>query len=259
VSLLERIFETKRTEVALAKRQTPLGLLREMAANADQPRGFRRALADSHQRPALIAEVKKASPSKGVIRCDFDAAVISQRYEAAGATALSVLTDAPYFQGSPANLTAARRTTNLPCLRKDFIEDPYQVYEARAWGADAVLLIVASLEEALLRDLQDLIRGLGMDALVEVHDEKEAERALAAGADLIGVNNRSLADFSTDLANGERILPLLSGAVGVAESAIETHDDVERMLRAGARAVLIGTTFCASPDIEGAVRGVMGW
>jgi indole-3-glycerol phosphate synthase len=144
-------------------------------------------------------------------------------------------------------------------LRKDFIEDPYQVYEARAWGADATLLIVAALEQTQLVDLQDTIRGLGMDALVEVHDEQEAERALTAGANLVGVNNRSLKDMSTDLATAERLLPMFGGVISVAESALQTRQDVERMRRAGARAVLIGTTFCGSSNIEETVRTVMGW
>lgn len=236
-----------------------MGLLREMAANAEAPRGFRLALEQASKRPSLIAEIKKASPSRGLIRKDLDAADVARRYESVGVHALSVLTDKPYFQGSPENLKAAREATNLPCLRKDFIEDPYQVYEARAWGADAVLLIVSWLEDALLNDLQDLVRGLGMDALVEVHDESEAERALRIGADLIGVNNRSLTDFKTDMTTGERVLPLLGDVTAVAESAIETTEDVRRMQRAGAMAVLIGTTFCAAPNIEEKVKEVMDW
>lgn len=259
MTTLERIFERKREEVRAAKARVPMGALREEAANAGPPRGFKRALEKASTPLALVAEVKKASPSQGLIRADFDPCAIARIYEAAGAHALSVLTDEPFFQGGPENLGLARGATDLPCLRKDFIEEPYQVYEARAWGADALLLIVAALDDGRLADLMDVTRALGMDPLVEVHDESEVERALAAGADLIGVNNRSLADMTTDLATGERLLPLLNGALSIAESALASHHDLERMRAAGARAVLIGTTFCAAPDIGAKVKEVMRW
>jgi indole-3-glycerol phosphate synthase len=259
LNTLEEIFSHKREEVAEAKSATPMGVLREQAANAPIPRGFRAALAAATTPLALIAEVKKASPSQGLIRANFDAAEIAKIYETAGAHALSVLTEKRYFSGSPEDLKAARAAVGLPILRKDFVEDPYQVYEARAWGADAVLLIVAALELSKLIDLQDTVRGLGMDALVEVHDEQEAERAMLAGADLIGVNNRSLKDLSTDLRTAERILPSLNGTFSVAESALEKQEDLERMRQAGAKAVLIGTTFCRSENIAEKVRSVMGW
>jgi indole-3-glycerol phosphate synthase len=203
--------------------------------------------------------VKKASPSKGVIRADFDPEAIAAAYARAGAAALSVLTDVPHFQGSPAYLKIAREASGLPVLRKDFLYDPYQVLEARAWGADAVLLIVAALEDAQLRDLQAFAHELGMDALVEVHTAEETERALAAGCPLIGVNNRDLGDFRTSLEISDRLLPRIAPhALAVSESALETRADLDRVRAAGARAVLIGTTFCAAPDIEGKVREVMG-
>ncbi len=259
MNTLAQIFEAKREEVAAAKRDVPMGMLREQAANAPLPLGFAAALSSAEAPLALIAEVKKASPSEGLIRPDFDPASVARAYEAAGAHAVSVLTESRFFLGGADDLRAVRRAVGLPILRKDFVDDPYQVYEARAWGADAVLLIVAALEPGQLVDLQDTVRGLGMDALVEVHDALEAERAVAAGATLIGVNNRSLKDLSTDLRTGEALLPGLEGVVAVAESALKSFDDLERMRRAGARAVLIGTAFCRAPDVEAEVRSVMGW
>jgi indole-3-glycerol phosphate synthase len=259
MSVLDRIFQTKAEEVARAKVERPLVAVRADAESAGPTRGFRAALASRAPELALIAEVKKASPSKGVIRADFDPVAIARCYERAGAACLSVLTDVSYFQGSPENLRLCREATALPALRKDFLNDPYQVYEARAWGADAILLIMASLGDAQAGDLAQLARELGMDALVEVHTLEETERALALGFDLIGVNNRSLIDFSTDLATSERLLPLIAPhALAVSESALETRGDLDRVQRAGARAVLIGTSFCAAPDIEAKVREVMG-
>jgi indole-3-glycerol phosphate synthase len=260
MSVLDRIFETKREEVAEAKVRAPLSVVMSLAAEASPPRGFRAALASSERRPALIAEVKKASPSQGVIREDFDPAEVARSYERVGAQALSVLTDSHYFQGSLQNLVKAREAVALPALRKDFICDPYQIYEARAYGADAVLLIAASLAEGELTDLQASAKELGMDVLVEVHSIEEAEVALRVGADLVGINNRNLADFSTDLAITESVAPLLRGrALIVSESALGSLADIGRVARAGAAAVLIGTAFCAAADIEGKVREVMGW
>lgn len=207
---------------------------------------------------ALIAEVKKASPSRGLIRPDFDAAEVAAAYARAGAQALSVLTDETYFQGSAENLVRAREAGGLPCLRKDFINDPYQIYEARAWGADAILLIVAGLDDASLADLHRLAVELGMDVLVEVHTDEETDRALALGAPLIGVNNRDLTDFRTTLGTSDRLLPRISPhAFAVSESALESRADLDRVHAAGAGAVLIGTAFCAAPDIEAKVREVM--
>ncbi|MGV3616061.1 MAG: indole-3-glycerol phosphate synthase TrpC [Fimbriimonas sp.] len=259
MSVLDRIFAVKREEVAAAKARLSQKELEGRIADADAPRGFLRALEASPDDVALIAEVKKASPSKGLIRPNFDPEAIGRVYAAAGAAALSVLTDVPHFQGAPEYLGLARAASGLPVLRKDFLDDPYQLYEARAWGADAVLLIVAALDDGQLRDLQALAWDLGMDALVEVHTEGETERALAAKCPLIGVNNRDLGDFKTSLAISDRLLPLIAPhATAVSESALETRRDLDRVRDAGARAVLIGTTFCAAPDIEGKVREVMG-
>jgi indole-3-glycerol phosphate synthase len=259
MSVLDRIFAVKRDEVAAAKGRVSQAELQSRIADADAPRGFLRALRSSPDDVALIAEVKKASPSKGLIRPDFDPEAIARAYAAGGAAALSVLTDVPHFQGSPEYLGLARTASGLPVLRKDFLDDPYQVYEARAWGADAVLLIVAALDDATLRDLQALTWELGMDALVEVHTEAETERALALGCPLIGVNNRDLGDFRTSLEISDHLLPLIAPhATAVSESALETRADLDRVRDAGARAVLIGTTFCAAPDIEAKVREVMG-
>lgn len=264
MSVLERIFEQKHAEVAEAIKRISLSEVRAEAEAAEPCRGFRTALKQGAITAkgglALIAEVKKASPSKGLIRPNFDPATIALAYQTAGVHALSVLTDAPNFQGSSENLRIAKLTVTLPCLRKDFLDDPYQVYEARAWGADAILLIVASLSKSQLHDLRALATELGMDSLVEVHTEAEAEIALAEGADLIGVNNRNLADFTVDVANSERIIPLIaSHCLAVSESALRTRRDLDRVRDAGASAVLIGTTFCASPDIEAKVREVMAW
>ncbi len=258
MSILDRIFARKAEEVADAKKRVSSSAMRALAERAGPTRGFRKALEDYHGL-GLIAEVKKASPSKGVIRANFDPSAIAKSYEQAGAQALSVLTDVDYFQGSLENLSIARGETALPCLRKDFINDEYQVYEARAWGADAILLIAASLEDVQLRALYDLAKDLKMDVLVEVHTSGETDRALQAGCDLIGVNNRNLADFTTSLTLSEVLIPQIGlHALAVSESALETHDDIERVHAAGAKAVLIGTTFCASPDIAAKVREVMG-
>lgn len=260
MSALERIFSTKRSEVAAAIAKVPLAEVRSMARDANPVRGFKARLEAAKTPVALIAEVKKASPSKGLIRADFNPVEIAKAYERAGAHALSVLTDESYFQGSPENLRKARAATNLPALRKDFLYDPYQVYEARAWGADAILLIVASLSKSQIEEMAGVSRDLGMDTLVEVHTEDEAQTALQCRCDMIGVNNRDLSTFKTSLSTSETILPLLKGRVlAVSESAIETKQDVDRVQASGARAVLIGTTFCAAENIEGKVREVMGW
>lgn len=294
MSFLQRIFEEKKLEVAEAKGKVPLKDLKLQAADAEEPRGFRDALVAHYPTPntqpstlsrastlypltstlsedastlcpqpstlRLIAEVKKASPSQGLIRQDFDPKEIAQIYEIAGASCLSVLTDKPNFQGSLENLKICREATKLPCLRKDFLFDPYQVFEARAWGADAVLLIVAMLEQNRMAELYHLARDLKMDVLVEVHNEEEVQRALDLKADLIGVNNRDLNTFKTSLETSARLLPLLpKGAVGVSESALEKREDLDRVAEAGARAVLIGTTFCGSKDIAAKVHEVMGW
>lgn len=277
MSKLKEIFEHKALEVAAAKSTVSLEDIKRCAADGPAIRPFKKALEESGRPLALIAEVKKASPSKGVIREDFDAAEVARAYRDAGAQCLSVLTDYKYFHGSRENLERAREESGLPCLRKDFVCDPYQVYEARAWGADAILLIVAAFMPssfaipwssatqaghpiACLNSLWTLAKDLGMDVLVEIHSREEVDVALRMGADLIGVNNRNLADMSTSLSMSEELLPLFSShAFAVSESALGTPADLARVQAAGARGVLIGTTFCASPDIGGKVREVMGW
>lgn len=259
MNVLDKIFARKADEVAAAKASVSPDEIQRLAAQADPPRGFLANLKRAEPKLALIAEVKKASPSKGLIRPDFDAAEIGRIYAESGASALSVLTDEHYFQGSAENLRRARKASGLPCLRKDFLNDPYQLYEARAWGADAILLIVAGLDDELLFNLHALATNLEMDVLVEVHTDAETVRALALGAPLIGVNNRDLADFHTSLEVSDRLLPIISGqAFAVSESALETRKDLDRVQKAGAQAVLIGTTFCAADDIAAKVREVLG-
>lgn len=259
MSVLKKIFETKAKEVGEAKSRVSLAELKNQAADSESTRGFLKALQTSTSGLALIAEVKKASPSKGIIRPNFDPAEIAKAYEDSGASALSVLTDVGYFQGSPDNIKIARRTVGLPILRKDFINDPYQVYEARAWGADAILLIVAALEDRELLDLHGLANELSLDVLVEVHTEEETERALNLGFPLIGVNNRDLGDFHTAIETSERLIPKIAPhALAVSESALETALDLDRVQTAGAKAVLIGTSFCAAPDIRTKVAEVGG-
>jgi indole-3-glycerol phosphate synthase len=258
MSVLARIFERKASEVGEAKLRVTPSEVEALAAKADPPRGFLAALQSPNRDLGLIAEVKKASPSQGLIRADFDPVAIGRTYARAGADCLSVLTDSHYFQGSSENLVRARASSGLPVLRKDFIFDRYQVYEARSWGADAILLIVAGLDDHVLHSLNTLSLELGMDVLVEVHDQAEASRAVNLGASLIGVNNRNLANFETSLTVSEQLIPgLTSHALTVSESALESRSDLDRVKRAGAKAVLIGTTFCASPDIEAKVREVM--
>ena len=257
MTILEKIFATKRDEVALSRQVISVEELRSRAERFE-PRGFRAALL-SAQKPGLIAEVKKGSPSMGEIRADFDPVAIAQSYERAGATCLSVLTDVQYFQGSPTYLREVRAAVSLPLLRKDFVFDPYQLDEARAWGADCVLLIVAGLEQGLLKELYHEAKHRLLDVLVEVHDEAETEFAVEMGADMIGINNRDLRTFKTDLSTTSRLIQLIpEGVLRVSESALESSEDVRAVHEMGADAVLIGTAFCASPDIESKVREVMG-
>lgn len=262
MTILDRIFETKRLEVEAARRRAPESQLRDLASGKSV-KPFAKCLQDSPHQISLIAEVKKASPSQGLIRPDFDAVEIARAYERAGADCLSILTDRDYFQGDNDFLPAVKESVSLPCLRKDFVFDSYQVLEARALGADAVLLIASYLDRIQLSDLKAEIEALGMDALVEVHNEQECETAVELGCNLVGVNNRNLKDFEVKLANSVNLIPpLKSGlpeAVVVSESAIETQVDVQTVQSAGARSVLIGTTFCLAPDIESKVREVMGW
>lgn len=255
--ILARIAAYKREEVAERKAAR---VTIDVSA-ASPPRGFRAALERAHApgRLALIAEIKKASPSKGLIRKDFDPPALARAYEAGGAACLSVLTDTPSFQGADAFLGAARDATALPCLRKEFLVDPWQVAESRALGADAILVILAMVDDGLAADLIAQARALGMDSLVEVHDEAEMARAGELGADLVGVNNRDLRTFVTDLAVTERLAPAAPpDALLVTESGIFTAADAARLERAGARAMLVGESLMRQADVTAATRELLG-
>jgi indole-3-glycerol phosphate synthase len=257
-SVLDKIVAAKWREIAAAKAATSEATVRARAAAAGPPRDFFSPLATSGP-IRLIAEVKKASPSRGVIREDFDPVEIARIYERHGATCLSVLTDREFFQGDLAYLTAVRGAVGLPVLRKDFILDPYQVYEARGAGADAVLLIAECLDDRSLRLLHALIRSLGMAALVELYDPENLQRVFDAGATLIGVNNRDLRSFETDLEHTLRLRDRVPDqCVLVSESGIRGRADVERLAAAGVDAMLVGETLMASPDIGAAVDSLLG-
>jgi len=249
--ILARILATKRREVDEAKARTPLAQMREQAKAAGAPRGFASALRSKIDagRPAVIAEIKRASPSRGLIRADFDPARIARSYAANGAACLSVLTDREYFGGSPADLGAARQACSLPVLRKDFIIDPYQVHESRAWGADCILLIVAALSAPDLLALEAEAFAAGLDVLVECHDAAELETALRLRSPLIGINNRNLRTFETRLETTldlvDRIPP---DRVLVTESGIAQVSDVGRLSAAGVGAYLVGSAFMAAED-----------
>ena len=249
-TILEKIKAYKLEEIAAAKAARPLSEVEDAARNAPPLRPFAEALQEaSREGYGLIAEIKKASPSKGVIRADFQPAEIAASYEAGGAACLSVLTDIDFFQGADAYLEAARGACSLPVLRKDFTLDPYQIYEARALGADAILLIVACLELPLLKDLHDCATGLGLDVLVEVHDEAELDEALTLGGDLIGINNRDLHTFETSLDTTYRLLARIpDGVQVVTESGFSARDQVVEMRRNGVDTFLIGETFMRAAD-----------
>lgn len=258
--ILDKIAAYKREEVAARKLLQPQSMVEAVAAQAKPPRGFRAALARAHApgRLALIAEIKKASPSKGLIRADFDPPALARAYEAGGAACLSVLTDAPSFQGADAYLAAARNAVALPCLRKDFLLDPWQVAESRALGADAILVILAMVEDGCAAELIAAAQALGMDALVEVHDEAELDRAAALGADLLGVNNRDLRTFVTDLAVTERLAARApKDALLVTESGIFTPADVARLEAVGAKAMLVGESLMRQADVSAATRALL--
>jgi indole-3-glycerol phosphate synthase len=257
--ILDDILAHTREAVATARHATPLSALRDRPGWHEPRRGFRAALAAAPA-PAVIAEIKRASPSRGVIRAAFDPPAHARSYTGAGATALSVLTEPRWFQGALEHLLAVRAAAPLPLLRKDFLVDPYQVAEARAWGADAVLVIAAAGDAGGRAELLAAAREHGLDVLVEVHDARELEWAAAVDATLIGVNNRDLHTFHTELETTERLAPLVPpGALLVAESGIHAAADLRRMVAAGAHAVLVGEAFMAAPDPGVALRELAAW
>jgi len=258
--VLARICAGKRDEIVRAKQARSLAETEGAARAAPPPRGFIAALgaALAAGRYGLIAEIKRASPSRGIIRADFDPVTLAEAYAAGGATCLSVLTDAPHFQGRPEYLAAARTACALPVLRKDFMLDPYQIVESRALGADCVLLIMAALSDAAAAELESVAQALGMDVLIEVHDRAELDRALRLRSPLIGINNRNLKTLTVDLSVTEELGSRLpAGRILVSESGLYTPDDLARMTRVGACCFLVGESLMKQPDVAAATRALL--
>ncbi|GAB5388308.1 MAG: indole-3-glycerol phosphate synthase TrpC [Alphaproteobacteria bacterium] len=258
--VLTKICATTAAEVAKRKSRLPLDVLEDRVAEADAPRGFAKALMERHRQgtgPALICEIKKASPSKGLIRADFDPPALARAYQDGGATCLSVLTDGPYFQGADGYMVAARDAVSLPVLRKDFMVDPWQILESRALGADCILLIMACLSDAQAAEMHDLATRLGMDVLIETHDQAELERALALPSPLIGLNNRNLKTLDVTLDTTRTLAPLVpDDRLLVCESGIFTRQDIDEMTSHGAGAFLIGESLMRQQDVTAATRSL---
>ena len=261
MSILDKIAAYKREEIALAETQTPRSVLEKKILESSPPRGFRARLQKQRSKGefGLIAEIKKASPSKGVIRADFNPVALACAYREGGATCLSVLTDKPSFEGSLDYLKAVRSAVDMPLLRKDFLLNPYQVSEARAFGADCILVVLAMVNDQIARDLVRTAREYGMDSLVEIHDQSDLDRALDLGADMIGINNRDLKTFNVDLGTTLNLVPQIpKDVLIVAESGLAARADLERLADAGVTTFLIGESLMRQSDVAAATRALIG-